>query len=59
MVATVDPDEDLVRRVGQGDPTATQTFVARKLPRVLAERARLRTIVTSLSLTTTPRRVPS
>ena len=36
MVATVDPDEDLVRRVGQGDPTATQTLVARKLPRVLA-----------------------
>ncbi|MCA0369326.1 MAG: RNA polymerase sigma factor [Proteobacteria bacterium] len=36
MVATVDPDEDLVRRVGQGDPTAAQTFVARKLPRVLA-----------------------
>lgn len=36
MVATVDPDEDLVRRVGQGDPAAAQTFVARKLPRVLA-----------------------
>ncbi|MBN9466594.1 RNA polymerase sigma factor [Brevundimonas sp.] len=36
MVATVDPDEDLVRRVGQGDPTAAETFVARKLPRVLA-----------------------
>ena len=36
MVATVDPDEDLVRRVGQGDPTAAQTLVARKLPRVLA-----------------------
>jgi len=36
LVATVDPDEDLVRRVGQGDPTAAQTFVARKLPRVLA-----------------------
>jgi len=36
LVATVDPDEDLVRRVGQGDPTAAETFVARKLPRVLA-----------------------
>ncbi len=36
MATTVDPDEDLVRRVGQGDPTATQTLVARKLPRVLA-----------------------
>jgi len=36
LVATVDPDEDLVRRVGQGDPTAAQTLVARKLPRVLA-----------------------
>lgn len=36
MVATVDPDEDLVRRVGQGDPMAAETFVARKLPRVLA-----------------------
>lgn len=36
MVATVDPDEDLVRRVGQGDPTAAETLVARKLPRVLA-----------------------
>ncbi|MDQ1155547.1 RNA polymerase sigma factor [Brevundimonas sp. SORGH_AS_0993] len=36
MVATVDSDEDLVQRVGQGDPAAAQTFVARKLPRVLA-----------------------
>jgi len=36
LVATVDPDEDLVRRVGQGDPTAAETLVARKLPRVLA-----------------------
>tara|TARA_R110001606_G_scaffold239423_2_gene387574 strand:- start:38961 stop:39542 length:582 start_codon:yes stop_codon:yes gene_type:complete len=31
-----DPDEDLVRRVGQGDPAAIQTMVARKLPRMLA-----------------------
>ena len=36
MVAIADPDEDLVRRVGQGDPAATQTLVARKLPRILA-----------------------
>lgn len=36
MVAIVDPDEDLVRRVGQGDPAAAQTLVARKLPRILA-----------------------
>lgn len=36
MVASVDPDEDLVRRVGQGDPAAAQALVARKLPRVLA-----------------------
>ena len=31
-----DPDEDLVRRVGQGDPAAIQALVARKLPRMLA-----------------------
>ena len=36
MVAIVDPDEDLVRRVGRGDPAAAQTLVARKLPRILA-----------------------
>lgn len=36
MVAIVDPDEDLVRRVGQGDPAAIQAMVARKLPRMLA-----------------------
>ncbi|PZU59018.1 MAG: RNA polymerase sigma factor [Brevundimonas sp.] len=36
MVAVVDPDEDLVRRVGQGDPAASQALVTRKLPRVLA-----------------------
>jgi len=36
LVAIVDPDEDLVRRVGQGDPAAAQTLVARKLPRILA-----------------------
>lgn len=31
-----DPDGDLVRRAGQGDPAAVQALVARKLPRVLA-----------------------
>ena len=36
MVAIVDPDEELVRRVGQGDPAASQALVARKLPRILA-----------------------
>ena len=30
-----DPDEDLVRRAGRGDPAAVQALVARKLPRVL------------------------
>ena len=36
MALTSDPDEDLVRRVGQGDPAAIQAMVARKLPRMLA-----------------------
>ena len=36
MAAIADPDEDLVRRVGQGDPAAIQAMVARKLPRILA-----------------------
>ena len=36
MAAIVDPDEDLVRRVGQGDPAAIQAMVTRKLPRMLA-----------------------
>ncbi|MEN5146235.1 RNA polymerase sigma factor [Brevundimonas diminuta] len=35
MATTVDPDEDLVRRVGEGDPAAVQAMVARKLPRML------------------------
>lgn len=30
-----DPDEDLVVRVGQGDPAAIQALMARKLPRML------------------------
>jgi RNA polymerase sigma factor (sigma-70 family) len=32
----VDPDQDLIRRVGRGDPAAVQALVARKLPRLLA-----------------------
>lgn len=36
MAGIADPDEDLVRRVGQGDPAAIQALVARKLPRMLA-----------------------
>ena len=36
MAGIADPDEDLVRRVGQGDPAAIQAMVARKLPRMLA-----------------------
>ncbi|HVL41979.1 MAG TPA: sigma factor, partial [Brevundimonas sp.] len=36
MALVADPDEDLVRRVGQGDPAAIQAMVARKLPRMLA-----------------------
>lgn len=31
-----DPDEELVERVGRGDPAAVQALVARKLPRMLA-----------------------
>lgn len=33
---TADPDEDLVRRVGRGEPAAVQALVARKLPRMLS-----------------------
>jgi len=36
LAAIADPDEELVRRVGQGDPAAIQAMVARKLPRMLA-----------------------
>jgi RNA polymerase sigma factor (sigma-70 family) len=36
LASVADPDEDLVRRVGQGDPAAIQALVARKLPRMLA-----------------------
>jgi RNA polymerase sigma-70 factor (ECF subfamily) len=36
LASSADPDEDLVRRVGRGDPAAIQAMVARKLPRMLA-----------------------
>ncbi|MER8844875.1 MULTISPECIES: RNA polymerase sigma factor [Mesorhizobium] len=36
-----DPDEELVRRVGTGDPAAVRTLVARKLPRILSLAARM------------------
>ena len=36
MALIADPDEELVRRVGQGDPAAIQAMVARKVPRMLA-----------------------
>jgi RNA polymerase sigma factor (sigma-70 family) len=36
LALIADPDEELVRRVGQGDPAAIQAMVARKLPRMLA-----------------------
>jgi RNA polymerase sigma factor (sigma-70 family) len=35
VATAADPDEDLVRRVGQGDPAAIQSMVARKLPRMM------------------------
>lgn len=34
--AGIDPDEDLVRRIGAGDHGAIRSFVALKLPRMLA-----------------------
>jgi len=36
LALIADPDEELVRRVGQGDPAAIQAMVARKLPRMMA-----------------------
>ncbi|MGX1691722.1 RNA polymerase sigma factor [Brevundimonas naejangsanensis] len=36
MAKVADPDEDLVKRVGAGDPAAIQAMVARKLPRMLS-----------------------
>lgn len=35
MATSADPDEELVRRAGGGDPAAVQALMARKLPRVL------------------------
>jgi RNA polymerase sigma-70 factor (ECF subfamily) len=36
-----DPDEELVGRVGRGEPAAVQAFVARKLPRITALATRM------------------
>lgn len=36
-----DPDEELVIRVGQGDPAAVRALVARKLPRLLSLAGRM------------------
>lgn len=36
-----DPDEELVRRIGAGDPAAVQAMVTRKLPRILTLAARM------------------
>ncbi|MFT4089497.1 MAG: RNA polymerase sigma factor [Asticcacaulis sp.] len=41
MTAHLDPDEELIDRVGRGDIAATQTLVTRKLPRMLALARRL------------------
>lgn len=38
---SADPDEELVRRVGAGDPAAVQSLVARKLPRILSLAVRM------------------
>ena len=40
-LAGADPDEDLVIRVGRGEPAAVRALVARKLPRLLALGRRL------------------
>ena len=36
-----DPDEELLARVGEGDPAAVRALVARKLPRLLALAGRM------------------
>jgi len=36
LISGVDPDDELVRRAGEGDSAAVQALVARKLRRVLA-----------------------
>ena len=41
MLTEADPDEDLIKRVGKGDPAAVQALVARKLPRMLSLAQRL------------------
>lgn len=41
MAPSADPDEDLLRRVAQGDPAAIQAMVARKLPRVMSLATRM------------------
>jgi RNA polymerase sigma factor (sigma-70 family) len=41
LLTEADPDEDLIKRVGQGDPAAVQALVARKLPRMLSLAQRL------------------
>jgi RNA polymerase sigma-70 factor (ECF subfamily) len=40
-VTKVDPDQDLIARVGQGDPAAVRAMVARKLPRLLGVATRM------------------
>ncbi|RUW89691.1 RNA polymerase sigma factor [Mesorhizobium sp. M8A.F.Ca.ET.059.01.1.1] len=38
---SADPDEELVRRVGTGEPEAVRLLVARKLPRILSLAVRM------------------
>ncbi|TGQ87958.1 RNA polymerase sigma factor [Mesorhizobium sp. M8A.F.Ca.ET.208.01.1.1] len=38
---SADPDEELVRRVGAGEPEAVRLLVARKLPRILSLAVRM------------------
>ena len=40
-MSSADPDEELVGRVGRGDPAAVQALVARKLPRLLGLATRM------------------
>lgn len=41
MGLNMDPDEDLIARVGRGEAAATQTLVSRKLPRMVSLARRL------------------
>ena len=43
MLSIADPDEELIIRVGRGEPQAVRMLVARKLPRVLALARRMLT----------------